>query len=228
MPRDGQRDIDQMFAALYADHGSELHRYAAHLTGNRSRADDIVQETMLRAWRHPEAARRYGGNMRAWLYTVARHLVIDQHRAQQARPAEVGGMPVPVVMAAPDQIDAAITHWDLVAALARLRRRDRALLTAHYLSDRSITEIAAEFKVPAGTIKSRLSTARDALRRVLQPATSHPGQSAGREAVHAVAHRQPGVQPALNDTATNTRHACRTAAGQRAVHVGENDRRNTR
>ena len=155
-------------AALYADHGSGLRRFAARLAGDHGRAEDIVQETMLRAWRHPEKVTGRASVQRAWLYTVARHVATDQHRARQARPAEVGGLALPASRAAPDQIDAAIDRWDLAAALAGLRPCDRDLLTARYLRDRSVACIAAELNVPAGTIKSRLSAARGALRRHLQ------------------------------------------------------------
>jgi RNA polymerase sigma-70 factor, ECF subfamily len=163
------RDPGEMLATLYADHGSALRRFAARLSGDHSRAEDIVQETMLRAWRHPERVTGRTGAPLAWLYTVARHLAIDQHRARQARPTEPAGLTVLASRAAPDQIDTAITQWDLATALASLRPRDRDLLTARYLRDRSIGQIAAEQNIPAGTIKSRLSAARDALRRNLQP-----------------------------------------------------------
>jgi RNA polymerase sigma factor (sigma-70 family) len=81
-------------------------------------------------------------------------------------------------LAAPDQIDAAITQWDLTSALAGLRPRDRDLLTARYLRDRSIDDIAADLNVPAGTIKSRLSAARHALRQRLQPGNGQSQPSA--------------------------------------------------
>jgi RNA polymerase sigma-70 factor (ECF subfamily) len=158
-----------MLTALYADHGSALRRFAARLSGDHSRAEDIVQETMLRAWRHPQRVTGGAGAPRAWLYTVARRLAIDQHRARQARPAEPADLTALASRPAPDQIDAAIARWDLATALASLRPRDRDLLTARYLRDHSTDQIAADLNIPAGTVKSRLSTARDALRQRLQP-----------------------------------------------------------
>jgi len=168
-PTSPPRDPGEMLATLYADHGSDLRRFAARLSGDHGRAEDIVQETMLRAWRHPESVGGRTGAPLPWLYTVARHVAIDQHRARQARHAEPAGLTVLASRAAPDQIDAAITQWDLATALASLRPRDRDLLTARYLRDRSIGQIAADLNIPAGTIKSRLSAARDALRQRLQP-----------------------------------------------------------
>jgi RNA polymerase sigma-70 factor (ECF subfamily) len=167
-----RRGTGEMLAALYADYGSELRRFATCLTGDHGRAEDIVQETMLRAWRHPEKVGGRTGAPRAWLYKVVRHLAIDQHRARRARPAEATGLMVLAGLAAPDQIDAAITGWDLARALAGLRPADRDLLAARYLRDRSVNDIAADLDLPAGTIKSRLFAAREALRRNLQPGTT--------------------------------------------------------
>jgi RNA polymerase sigma-70 factor, ECF subfamily len=167
MPRAAREETDRALAALYADHGGALLRYAMHLTGGDVHgAEDVVQETMLRACQRPGSV--VGRPVRAWLFTVARHRAIDQHRARQARPAEVAGLAELTARAAPDQIDAAITRWDLAAAMAGLRPRDRMLLTARYLHDDSITKIATDLGVPAGTVKSRLSAARDALRRRLR------------------------------------------------------------
>jgi RNA polymerase sigma-70 factor (ECF subfamily) len=173
MPRAAGGKTDRALAALHADHGGALLRYAMHLTGgDMHSAEDVVQETMLRACQRPGSV--VGQPVRAWLFTVARHWAIDQHRARQARPAEVAGMAELTARAAPDQIDAAITRWDLAAAMAGLRPRDRCLLTAYYLYDDSITKIATDLGVPAGTVKSRLSAARDALRRRLGPETACP------------------------------------------------------
>jgi RNA polymerase sigma-70 factor, ECF subfamily len=173
-PCGARRGTSEMLAALYADHGSELRRLAARLTGDHGRAEDIVQETMMRAWCHPEKVGGRSGSPRAWLYTVARHLVIDQHRARRARPAEAAGLAALAGRAAPDQLDAAISGWDLASALARLRPRDRDLLTARYLRDRSIADLATDLNLPAGTVKSRLSAARGALRQSLRSEDGHP------------------------------------------------------
>jgi RNA polymerase sigma-70 factor (ECF subfamily) len=165
-------------ARFYADHAAGLRRFAARLTGDYGHAEDIVQETMLRAWHHPELANGRCGTPRAWLYTVARHLIIDEHRARRARPAEVASVAVLCTRAAPDQIGAAITRWDVAAVMAGLQPRHRELLGARYLHDRSIADIAAELHVPAGTVKSRLSAARDALRQSMQPRTRPPARQA--------------------------------------------------
>jgi RNA polymerase sigma-70 factor, ECF subfamily len=166
--RDGRRGTSEMLAALYADHGGDLRRFAAGPTGDHGRGEDIVQETMLRAWRHSGTAGGRHGDSRAWLYTVARRVAIDQHRARQARPAEVAGRAALAGRAAPDHIDAAITRWDPVGAvdglLPSLPRPAGRVLSARPQYRRDRRRLAR----PAGTVKSRLATARDVLRRRLQ------------------------------------------------------------
>ena len=85
-----ERACDEaLVRALYAEHAAPLLRYALRLTsGDRQRAEDIVQETLLRAWLHPEAIAERPA--RPWLFAVARNLAVDSHRARNARPREVG------------------------------------------------------------------------------------------------------------------------------------------
>ena len=87
--RAGPRPTRMLVRALYAEHAGPLLRYALHLTsGDRQRAEDIVQETLLRAWLHPEAIAERPA--RPWLFAVARNLAVDAYRARKARPHEVG------------------------------------------------------------------------------------------------------------------------------------------
>jgi RNA polymerase sigma-70 factor (ECF subfamily) len=84
-PRSGRVADEAFVRALYAEHGGALLRYALHLTGgDRQRAEDLVQETIVRAWRHPEALADRPA--RPWLFAVARNLAVDSYRARQARP----------------------------------------------------------------------------------------------------------------------------------------------
>lgn len=80
-------DDEVVMRALYDEHAGPVLGYVLRLTGgHRQRAEDVVQETMLRAWRHPEAAFPAKGSLRPWLLTVARNIVIDHARARKARP----------------------------------------------------------------------------------------------------------------------------------------------
>ncbi len=226
IPRqDGARHgSSEDLARFYADHGGDLRRFAARLTGDHGRAEDIVQETMLRAWHHPELANGRCGTPRAWLYTVARHLIIDEYRARRARPAEVADVGLLATRAAPDQIGAAITRWDVAAAMAGLPPRHRDLLAARYLRDRSIADIATDLHVPTGTVKSRLSAAHGALRRRMRPGSSPPiRQTAAARSGRGARSRPPAAanEPYTAPAATaglaapkpNSRHLAAPRAG---------------
>src|SRR5690606_15376938 len=106
--------------ALHAEYGDALYGYALRLVGgDRQRAEDLVQETLLRAWRHPEALDPGRGSVRAWLFTTARHLAIDAWRRRSVRVSEVvtGTVPEPVT---DDETDRAVEAWTVAEALARL------------------------------------------------------------------------------------------------------------
>src|SRR4249919_346864 len=90
--RDGAgRHVDDLtLTRLYDEHARVLLAYANRLTGgDLQRAEDAVQETLLRAWRHPDAFEEGAGSPRGWLMTVLRHVVVDDIRARLARPHEV-------------------------------------------------------------------------------------------------------------------------------------------
>src|SRR3954451_12258968 len=85
----GRRDAETLIRALYAEHGRSLLAYATRLTGDRAAAEDVVQETLLRAWKHADDLTSGQGSVRGWLLTVARNLITDRARARAVRPAEV-------------------------------------------------------------------------------------------------------------------------------------------
>ena len=74
-----------MMRVLYDEHAAALWRYALRLTGDPAHAEDVVQETLLRAWRHPEVTADAERSARAWLFTVARNLIIDERRSARFR-----------------------------------------------------------------------------------------------------------------------------------------------
>lgn len=171
MSRD-QRADDQLVHELYAQYGSALLGYVSGLVdGDRQRAEDIVQETLLRAWRHPEVMRDDRRPPRAWLFTVARNLVIDAHRARTARPAELSEGVVddrPGLADSDGGIDAALLRFELVDAINALSPAHRdALVVVHY-QGHSVAEAATILGVPEGTVKSRCHYAMRSLRVLLQ------------------------------------------------------------
>src|SRR5262245_18374923 len=82
---------EQTFTDLIRDFGSSLHRYVSKLTSHDTHlAEDVVQETLVRAWQRPNVLNNRYSSIGTWLYTVARNLVNDQWRTRKSRPAEVG------------------------------------------------------------------------------------------------------------------------------------------
>jgi RNA polymerase sigma-70 factor (ECF subfamily) len=152
---------------LYAEHGAVLLRLARKLTGgDGASAEDLVQEAMLRAWRHRASTDLTGGSPRGWLSTTLRHLAVDAHRARQARPAEAGPDALPS-QASPASTDAIIDRWPLRAAVAALPPRQRQVVVEIYYRDRSVADTARALHIPSGTVKSRLHYALGSLRRAM-------------------------------------------------------------
>lgn len=159
---------DAAIRTLYEQHASPLLSYALRLTGgDRGRSEDIVQETLLRAWRHPEALDPARGPVRSWLFTVARNVAVDAHRARRSRPTEVGDEALAVVPAV-DEIENALDSWLIADALAALSPDHRAVIVETYYRGRSVAEAAAVLGVPPGTVKSRTFYALRALRLALE------------------------------------------------------------
>jgi len=157
---------EDLIRALYAEHAGPLLRYAMHLmSGDRQRAEDIVQETLLRAWQHPEAIADRPA--RPWLFAVARNLAIDAYRAKRARPHEVGEAALEV-MPGPDDAERALESWAVADALGALRPEHRSVLLETYYRGKSVAEAATSLGVPAGTVKSRTFYALRALRLALE------------------------------------------------------------
>lgn len=165
-----------MMRVLYDEHAAALWRYALRLTGDAARAEDVVQETLLRAWRHPEVSADPNRLPRAWLYTVARNLVIDERRSARFR-NEAGtpdlvkvadSVTAGTAAAGPDEVDTALDRLLISTALSELSEDHRAVIRRAYYQGWSTAQIAADLGIAEGTVKSRLHYAVRALRLNLQ------------------------------------------------------------
>ena len=160
---------DEAIGELWKAHGPSLLRFALKLTlGDLQRAEDIVQETLVRAWRHPEVVGSGRTPIRGWLFTVTRHIAIDMWRARSRSEAaeEViddrhAELPDPVEL-----IEQTVDALDVQAALDLLSPEHRQVITEMYFRGHSVAETAEILGIPLGTVKSRSYYALRTLRRV--------------------------------------------------------------
>jgi RNA polymerase sigma-70 factor (ECF subfamily) len=169
---------DELLRALYREHADALLRFVARLTGgDRQRAEDIVQETLLRAWRN---AHRFDhnavGTLRPWLFTVARRIAIDEHRSASARAGESYGQDLDELwlaeLAQSDETERVLANMVVMDALRSLSRAHREILVETYLRDRTVNEVAEMLGLPLGTAKSRVYYALRSLRAALDARAS--------------------------------------------------------
>ncbi|WP_133871726.1 sigma-70 family RNA polymerase sigma factor [Paractinoplanes brasiliensis] len=161
-----RRDMaDEAFVrSLFAEHGRAMLGYAYQLTRDRAAAEDIVQEALVRAWRHADDLGSDGkGSVRGWLLTVVRNLFHDQVRARSRRAPETFEAP-PDVATERDHADQVVASMVVIDALARLSSEHRAALELTYLHGYGIAEAAEVLGVPPGTVKSRVFHGLRALR----------------------------------------------------------------
>ncbi|MBF9072596.1 sigma-70 family RNA polymerase sigma factor [Streptacidiphilus fuscans] len=161
--------LDQdTLAELVRLHGPYLLRALMRLTnGDRGRAEDILQETMVRAWQHPEAIIGGPEASRPWLFTVARRIAIDHFRMQAARAREVMGE-TPEERPVADPFDEVLGARDMAAVLAELAPHHREVLVELHLNGRSVADTAVLLGIPEGTVKSRNFYAIRAIRPLLE------------------------------------------------------------
>ena len=154
-----------------------LRRYARALAGNRDDADDLVQDTLERAWSRAGLWRNVA-DMRAWLFGIMHNLHVDALR--RGRLAVVAlDEDTPDGVAPPPQAARAVV-LDLQAALERLAPEQREVLLLVALEDMAYADIARTLGIPPGTVMSRLSRGRERLRLLLDGAPSVPGGDAVR------------------------------------------------
>ncbi|MFF6908354.1 sigma-70 family RNA polymerase sigma factor [Streptomyces sp. NPDC012389] len=159
---------DEAFVrAVYDKHGAALLKVATGLLyGDRHRAQDLVQETVLRAWHHSNILDTEAEGVRRWLVTVLRNLAIDTHRARLARPPETTDTVLEEIPA-PEHTDRTLTTAVVRQALHDLSFQHREVLVHVQYLDRSVARTAKALGIPPGTVKSRTHLAHKALRQAL-------------------------------------------------------------
>ncbi|MFS8104887.1 sigma-70 family RNA polymerase sigma factor [Lentzea alba] len=158
---------EALVRSLYQSHGRALLAYVTRMSGGDwATAEDVVQETLLRAWRHPEGIRDREAPVRAWLFTIARNIFIDRMRAKSKRPQEVSAS-YDQEPSECDRTDRVLNSIVVSDALNRLSPEHREVLFETYLRGRTIVNAASVLGIREGTAKSRSYYAISTLRELL-------------------------------------------------------------
>lgn len=142
---------------------ASLRRYARALLRDRNDADDLVQESLARALSRADRFKP-GTNLRAWLFTIMHNVHVNQVRQKISRPDEVPVEDYEMRLVTPARQETSIELRDMSRALADLPEEQRQVLLLVALEGLKYDEVAAVLQIPIGTVMSRLSRAREAVR----------------------------------------------------------------
>lgn len=168
----GLQDEEAVHAA-YLRYGPEIYRFLLRGIGDAGAAEDLTQETFVKAWRNADRYDEELSSLRGWLFGIARNTMIDHVRAAQVRPWQ-GRVVDPTSELArgtgsevADATERLLQQWVVEEALRRIPDHHREVIVQTYLRDRPHDEVAAELGVPVGTVRSRLFYGLKALRSAL-------------------------------------------------------------
>jgi RNA polymerase sigma-70 factor, ECF subfamily len=160
-------DADAVVRQLYSRHAEALRGYVQRFCPDRASADDIVQETFIRAWRHLPQLSDDDRPIRPWLFRVARNLLTDADRAARSRPVTVQAEPADE--ARDDTgLEQVLDRQLVTGALQHLSPAHRAVLVETFYRGGTTATVARQLGIPHGTARSRLHYALQALRQQLQ------------------------------------------------------------
>jgi RNA polymerase sigma-70 factor (ECF subfamily) len=160
-------DHDAIITAVYRAYQDQLMTFVLRLTaGDRGQAEDVIQETMVRAWREADRLDLSGPSLMPWLATVARRIVIDEHRRHrpwlaEQWPGTLADRPID------DESTATTLRVAVADAMRDLSPAHRQVLSETILRDRTACQAAAALGIPVGTVKSRVFHALRALEVIL-------------------------------------------------------------
>jgi RNA polymerase sigma-70 factor (ECF subfamily) len=163
--RAGDPEAD-LLRELHEQHAGALWSYALTLTGDRDHAQDVVQETLLRACRNPHLVDPGRGSQRSWLYSVARNIVINEWRITRGRPEDVTvRAPERPIADASEQL---VNRHLVATALSQLTQEHRDVLRECYFRGSSVAEAAHALEIAPDMLKSRAYYALRALRLAIE------------------------------------------------------------
>lgn len=170
-------DETENFSAALIDHIPALRAYGQALTRNVTEADDLVQDCLLKAMEKNHLYKR-GSNLRPWLLTILRNLFINGYRRRRSQGVPVSFQEHYHGTSGPDPLFAhRATHNQIEAAIGNLPAEQREVVVLIPMQGFSYDEAAEITEVPVGTIRSRLSRARQTLKKVLDGEPEMPAKA---------------------------------------------------
>ena len=158
--------------ALYRDYAGAVHTVAISIVRDRELANDVVQQTFVKAWRAASTFQD-GREVAPWLYSIARHTAIDAVRAE-ARPTRGGHEPEVEVPVDSESLEATWERFEIRRAVDALPEEEREVVRRSHLLGHTHEEIAQQLGVPIGTVKSRSSRAHKRLATSLAHLNAQP------------------------------------------------------
>jgi RNA polymerase sigma-70 factor (ECF subfamily) len=157
--------------AAYSAHAGEMFGFAVRSLHDHGLAEEAVQEAFVRAWRFGDRFDPQLGTVRAWLFAILRHVVIDIARARAVWPEPASDATIERAserVSPEDRLDQALLAWQIEEALRRIGDDHRRVVIETYYRGRPYAEVAADLGIPEGTVKSRVYYALRALRLALE------------------------------------------------------------
>ncbi len=172
-----QKDLDRIFERELLPHIEALYSFACNLTYNSQDADDLVQETYMRAYRAIESFQS-GTNAKAWLFQILKNVYINAYRKRSKQPVHVDYEDVSLVRGEEETASSSYTDLrvelfdkmlgdEVTAAINSLSSEYRMVIELREFDGFSYDEIAVLLDIPVGTVRSRLFRARDLLKEQL-------------------------------------------------------------
>jgi RNA polymerase sigma-70 factor (ECF subfamily) len=155
------------FEVLYRRYARAVFGLALRRLGDRSRAEEAVQETFTAIWRSASSYDAERGPGAPWLYAVARHAIVDRSRVRAEPPAEAADHAT-TEPGPQERVEASFVAWRVHRALEELPERERIVLELAYWGGLSQSEVAEFLNTPLGTVKTRTRSALARLADVLE------------------------------------------------------------
>jgi RNA polymerase sigma-70 factor, ECF subfamily len=142
--------------ALHDAYAGPLFVYALRRLGDPEAAEEVVQDTLVRAWQHADRYDPQRGSVSTWLYAIARNLVVDDARRRSTRPDSVPAEAIDEPADGAPDFDRLVEAWQVAEAVAQLEDHHRDAILECYYRGHTVVEAAKRLGVPTGTVKSRL------------------------------------------------------------------------